>query len=115
MRQNFSDKTAKKVEKERKQKLSLGTVQISVTMIASRNVTRTKWANKGLECSAELWKVCKAEGKHIYSTMCETKTAFAEHTMRAMKNLLKVYMEDYGFQYLDKMAHCVKNLEETVR
>ena len=45
-------------------------------------------------------KFCSAEGIEIYSAMNETKAAFAERTIRSLKNILYRYMEDYGHKYI---------------
>ena len=34
--------------------------------------------------------------------MSETKAAFAERTIRSIKNILYRYMEDYGYKYVRK-------------
>ena len=41
--------------------------------------------DKGTEFAGEFKKLCKAEGIQIYSTMSETKAAFAERTIRSLK------------------------------
>ena len=38
-------------------------------------------------------KFCTAEGIQVYCTMSETKAAFAERTIRSLKNILYRYME----------------------
>ena len=48
-------------------------------------------------------KICNAEGIQINSTMSETKTEFAERTIRSLKNILYRYMEDYGYKYIHKI------------
>ena len=48
--------------------------------------------------AGEFKRPCKAEGIQIYSTMSETKAAFAECTIRALKNILYRYMEDNGYR-----------------
>ena len=44
--------------------------------------------DKGTKFAGEFEKLCKAEGIQIYSTMSETKVAFAERTIRSLKNIL---------------------------
>ena len=39
--------------------------------------------------------------------MSETKAAFAERTMRSLKNILYRYMEDFGFKYNHKLSQFV--------
>ena len=40
----------------------------------------------------------------IYSTMNETKPAFAERTIRCLKNINYRYMEDNGYKYIQKFT-----------
>ena len=39
--------------------------------------------------------------------MSETKAAFAERTIRSLKNLFSRYMGDYGYKYLHKPTQVV--------
>ena len=54
--------------------------------------------------------LCKAEGIQIYSTMSETKAAFAERTIRSLKNILYGYMEDNGYIHIHKLTQFVLTL-----
>ena len=60
--------------------------------------THKNWFDKGTEFAGEFKKLCKAEGKNIYSTMSETKAAYAQRTIRSLKNILYRYMEDNGYK-----------------
>ena len=42
--------------------------------------------------------------------MSETKAAFAERTIRSLKNLLYRYMEDFGYKYLHKLPQFITTL-----
>ena len=42
--------------------------------------------------------------------MSETKVAFAERTIRSLKNLLYRYMEDNGYKYIQKLTQLVTTL-----
>ena len=42
--------------------------------------------------------------------MSETKAAFAERTIRSLKNILYRYMEDYGYKYINKLPHFIETL-----
>ena len=42
--------------------------------------------------------------------MSETKAAFAERTMRSLKNILYRYMEDNGYKYIQKLTQFVSAL-----
>ena len=43
--------------------------------------------------------------------MSETKAAFAERTIRSLKNTLYRYMEDYGYKYIHKLPQFVTTLK----
>ena len=51
----------------------------------------------GTEFAGEFKKRCKTEGIQVYSTMSETKTAFADRTKQSLKDIVYRYMEDYGY------------------
>ena len=78
-------------------------------MITKKNRPK-KWVNKGTEFAGEFKKLCKAEGIQIYSTMSETKAAFAQRTIRSLKNILYRYMEDNGYKYILKLTQFVTTL-----
>ena len=42
--------------------------------------------------------------------MSETQAAFAERTIRSLKNTLYRYMEDNGFKHIHKLSQFVKTL-----
>ena len=56
------------------------------------------WVDKGTEFAGAFKKFCAAEGIQVCSTMSETKAAFAERTIRSLKNILYRYMEDFGYK-----------------
>ena len=63
--------------------------------------------DQGKEFAGELKNFCSAEGIEIYSTMSETKAAFAERTIRSLKNILYRYMEDYGYKHIHKLPQFI--------
>ena len=77
-----------------KTKDSKETVRAFLTMIIKKNRPKRIWVDKGTEFAGDFKKLCKAEGIQIHSTMSETKAAFADRTMRSLKNILYRYMED---------------------
>ena len=77
-----------------KTKDSRETVYGSLTRITKKNRPRKVWIDKGTEFAGEIKKLCKAEGIQIFSTMSETKTSFAEGTIRSLKNILYRYVEE---------------------
>ena len=76
-------------------------------MITKKNGPKKIWVNKGTEIVGEFKKLCKAEGIQIYSTMSETKAAYAERTIRSLKNILYGYMEDNGFKHIHRLTQFV--------
>ena len=73
-----------------KTKDSKETVPAFVTMTTKKNRPKTMWVDNGTEFAGDFKKLCKAEGKQIYSTMSETKAAFAERTIRSLKTYFTV-------------------------
>ena len=100
-RQDLFDRTVH--AKEMKTKDLKETVKTFSKMITKKNRPRKSWVYQGAEFAGEFRNFCSAEGIEIYSTMRETKAAFAERTMRSLKNFLYRYMEDYGYKYIHKL------------
>ena len=86
------------------------TVREFLTMITRKNRPKKHWVDKGTEFDGELKKLCKAEGLQFYSTMSETQAAFAERTIRSLKNTLHRYMEDNRYKYKHKMTQFLTKL-----
>ena len=86
------------------------TVKAFSTMITKRNRPKKIWVDKGTEIAGAFKKFCAAEGIHVYSTMSETKAAFAERTIRLLKNVLCRYMEDFGYSYIHKLPQSTTTL-----
>ena len=42
--------------------------------------------------------------------MSETKAAFAERTIRSLKNILYRYLEDFGYKYIHELPHFITTL-----
>ena len=79
-------------------------------MITKKNRPKKIWVDKGTEFAGEFKKLCKAEGKQFYSTLSETKAAFAERTIRSLTNILYRYMEDNRYKYIHKLSPFVTTL-----
>ena len=58
------------------------------------------WVDKGSDFAGQYKKTCKAEGVQVYSTLKETKVAFAAQTIRSLKLILHLYLKDYGSNYI---------------
>ena len=108
VRQDLFDRTVD--AKGMKSKDSKETVRAILTMITKKNRPKKLWVDKGRDFAGKFKKLCKAEGIQIYSTMSETKAAFAERTIPSLKNILYRYMEDNEYKYNHKMTQFVTTL-----
>ena len=102
VRQDLFDRTVD--AKRMKSKGSKETVRAFLSMITKKNRPRKIWVDKGTEFAGEFEKLCQAECIQIYSTMSENKAAFAERTIRSLKNIIYRYMEDNGYKYIHKLS-----------
>ena len=93
-----------------KTKDSQGTVKAFSSMITKRNRPEKIWVDRETEFAGAFKKFCTAEGIQVYSTMSETKAAFAERTIRSLKNILYRYMEDFGYKYIHKLPQFITTL-----
>ena len=96
--------------KAMKTKDSRETVRAFLTIITIKSRSENIWVDKGTEIAGDFKKLCKAEGIQYYSTMSETKAAFAERTIRSLKNILSRYMEDNGYKCIHKLTQFVTTL-----
>ena len=108
VRQDLFDRTVN--AKGMKAKDSQETVKAFSSMITKRNQPKKIWVDEGTEFAGAFKKFCAAEGIQVYSTMSETKVAFAERTSRSLKNILYRYMEDYGYKYIHKLPQFITTL-----
>ena len=93
-----------------KTKDSQKTVKAFSSMITKRNRPKKIWVHRGTEFAGAFKKFCTAEGIQVFSTMSETKAAFAERTIRSLKNNLYRYMEDFGYKYIHKLPQFITTL-----
>ena len=108
VRQDLFDRSVN--AKEMKTKDSQETVKAFSSTITKRNRPKRIWVDKGTESAGALTKFCTAYGIQVYSTMSETKAAFAERTIRSLKNILYVYMEDFGYKHIQKLPQFITTL-----
>ena len=101
VRQDLFDRTVN--ARGMKTKDSQETVKAFSFMITKRNRPEKIWVDKGTELAEAFTTFLAAEGIQAYSTVSETKAAFAERTIRSLKNNLYRYMEDYGYKYIHKL------------
>ena len=76
VRQDLFDRTVN--AKGMKTKDSQETVKAFSSWITKKNRPRSIWVDKGTEFAGAFEKFCAAEGIQVYSTMSETKAAFAD-------------------------------------
>ena len=102
VRQDLFDRTVN--AKGSKTKDSQETVKTFSSMNTKRNRPKKIWVHKGTEFTGAFKKFCAAEGIQVYSTMSETKAAFAERTIRSLEKILYRYMEDHGCIYTNYLT-----------
>ena len=108
VRQDLFDRNV--AAKGMKSKDSKETLRAFLSMITKKNPPKEIWVDKGTEFAGEFKKLCKAEGIQIYSTMIETKAAFAVRIIRSLKNILYRYMEENGYKYIHKLTQFLTTL-----
>ena len=108
VRQDLFDRTVN--AKGMKTKDSQQTVKVFSSMIKKTNRPKKIWFDNGTEFAGALKKFRSAEGIQVYSTMSETKAAFAERAIRSLKNILYRYMGDFGDKYIHKLPQFIATL-----
>ena len=108
VRQDMFDRTVN--AKRMKTKDSQEATKAFSSMITKRNRPKKIWVDKGTEFAGAFKKFCTAEGIQVYSNMIETKAAFAERTIRSLKNFVHRYMEDFGNKYKHKLPQFITTL-----
>ena len=108
VRQDLFDRTVD--AKGMKTKDSKETVKTISKMITKRHRIKTICVDQETELAVEFKNFCSAEGIKIYSTISETKAAFAERTIRSLKNNLYRYMEDCGYKYIHKTPQYIATM-----
>ena len=93
-----------------KSKDSKETVRAFLTMITKKIDPNKFGLTRGQNLLESLKKLCKAEGIQIYSTMSQTKAAFAERAVRSLEKKFYRYMEDNGYKYNHKLTQFVTTL-----
>ena len=93
-----------------KTKDSKETVKTFSKMITKKNRPKKFWVDQRTEFAGDFKKFCSADLIEIYSTMNETKAAFAERTIRSLKNILYRYKEDYGNKCMHKLPQFIATM-----
>ena len=108
VRQDLFDRTVD--AKGMKTKDSKETIKTFSKMITKKSRPKEIWVDQGTEFAGEFKKFCSPKGIEIYSTMIETKAAFAERPIRSPKNILYRDMEDYGYKYIHKLPQFIATM-----
>ena len=111
VRQDLFDRTLN--AKGMKTKYSQETVKAFSSMITKKNRPKKIWVDKGTEFTGTLKKFCAAEGIQVYSTLSETKAAFADRTLRSLNKIFYRYMMDFEYKYIHKLPQFVTTLNST--
>ena len=80
-----------------------------------KNTPEKLWVDIGTEYEGTFEKFCEEKDTEIYSTMSETKAAFAERAIQFLKHIICRYIEDHGeklvpkVQQFDSTLICCKN------
>ena len=94
-------------EKGMKVKDSKETVKTFSKMITKKNRPKKIWEDQETEFAGEFDTICSADGIETFSTMGETKAAFAEGRICSLKRILYRYVEVYGYK-------CFHNLPQFI-
>ena len=93
-----------------KTKYAKDTLQAFRKMISRKNTPEKLWVDKGTEYGGTLKKFCKEKDIEVYSTMSETKAAFAERAIQSLKHIIYRYIEDHGEKFVPKLQQFVSTL-----
>ena len=107
VRPDLSERT---VDTKRMKKDCQETARAFIDYDCKKEPTQNMWVDERIEFAGGFRKLRKAEGIEIYSTVSETEAAFAERTIRSLKNILYHYMEDYGYKYIHTLSQVVTAL-----
>ena len=70
-----------------KTKYAKDTLQAFKKMFSRKNTPEKFWVDKGTEYGGTFRKFCKEKSIEVYSTMTETKIAFAERAIQSLKHV----------------------------
>ena len=79
-------------------------------MISRKKTPEKLWVDKGTEYGGIFKKFCTEKDIEVYSTMSETKAAFAERAIQSLKHIIHRYIEDHGEKFVPKLQQFVSTL-----
>ena len=86
------------------------TLQAFKKMISRKNTPEKLWVDKGTEYGGIFKNFCKEKSIEVYSTMSETKAAFAERAIQSLKHIIYRYIEDHEENFIDKLPQFVSTM-----
>ena len=73
------------------------------------------WIDKGSEFKGDFKKFCEKKGIHLYTTESETKSAFAERSIRSLKKIIYKYLEEkWTWTYIKDLPQFVNTMNSRV-
>ena len=93
-----------------KTKYAKDTLQAFRIMISRKNTPEKLWINKGTENGGNFKKFGKEKDIEVYSTMSETKAAFAERAIQFLKKIIYRYIKDHVELFVPKLQQFVSTL-----
>ena len=80
-------------------------------MISQKTTPEKLWVDKGTEYGGIFKnKFCQEKDIEVYSTMSETKAAFAERAIQSLKLIIYRYIEDHGGKFVPNLQQFVSTL-----
>ena len=79
--------------------------------IFRKNTPEKLWVDKEIEYREIFKKFCKEKKIEVYSTISETKAAFAERAIQSLKQIIYRHIEDHGEKFIHKLHQfvCTRN------
>ena len=94
-----------------KNKYAKDTLQAFKKMISRKNTPEKLWVDTGTGYGGTSFKkFCKEKSIEVYSTMSETKAAFAERAIQSLKHNIYRYIEGHGEKFINKLPQFVSTM-----
>ena len=78
--------------------------------LSRKNSPKKHWVDKGTEYGGIYKTFCEEKDIEVYSTMSETKAAFADRAIQSLKHIIYPYIEDHGGKIVPKLKQFVSTL-----
>ena len=76
----------------------------------NKNTPEKLWVDKRTDYGGTFKNFCKEKDIEVYSSMSETKAAFAERAIQSFKHIIYRYIEDHGENFVPKLQQIVSTL-----